>query len=185
MELSYLTPIIRCGRKVMKLIFYLSKFLFFFKYQCYLLQNIFLGQLHTNGDVPTFGSSAESSTGMVLSMSVTLMTKFFMKTSLKGSEKESFAWDQTLQMNASSRQRPLSNWPLHYRIFYLKSIPVVSQPPHLTSAPVTFSFFRKLKNIIKGHHPNIQKSVTNVLKTLFVEDFQHFYQKRENVSIGV
>ena len=38
-------------RKVMSLIFYLPKFLFFFKYQCHLLQNSSLGQLHTHGDV--------------------------------------------------------------------------------------------------------------------------------------
>ena len=49
----------RYGRKVMKLIFYLQKFLSIFKHQCYPLQNSSLGQLHTDGDVvPAFGSSA-------------------------------------------------------------------------------------------------------------------------------
>ena len=50
----------RSVRKVMRLIFYLPKFLFF-KHQCSPLQNSFFGQLHTDGDiVPTFGSSARS-----------------------------------------------------------------------------------------------------------------------------
>ena len=52
-----------------------------------------------------------------------------------------------------------------------KGISVVPQPPpyHLTSAPVTFYFFSKLKNVLKGRHfgtlENIQKSVTDMLKT--------------------
>ena len=36
----------RCGRRVMRLMFYLPKFLFFFKHQCYPLQNSSLGQLN-------------------------------------------------------------------------------------------------------------------------------------------
>ena len=40
--------------------FYLPKFLIIFKHQCYLLENSFLEQLHTDEEVvPTFGSSAE------------------------------------------------------------------------------------------------------------------------------
>ena len=43
----------------MRMIFYLQKFLFFFKQQCYPLQNSSLGQLHNDGDVvSSFGSIA-------------------------------------------------------------------------------------------------------------------------------
>ena len=49
----------RCSRKVMRLIFYLPKFLLYIKHQCYPLQNSSLE--HIDGDVvPTFGSSAGS-----------------------------------------------------------------------------------------------------------------------------
>ena len=40
--------------------FLFTKVFIFFKHQCYPLQNSYLGQLHTEGDVPTFGSSAGS-----------------------------------------------------------------------------------------------------------------------------
>ena len=51
----------KCGRKVMRLIFYLPKFLFIFKHQCYPLQNSSLGQVRTDRNfVPTLGSSAGS-----------------------------------------------------------------------------------------------------------------------------
>ena len=54
-------PFTRCGRKLMKLMFYLPKFFYFFKHRCYPLQNSSLGQLHTNGDIVlTFGSSSGS-----------------------------------------------------------------------------------------------------------------------------
>ena len=56
----YVTTLLFC-LEAMRLIFYLPKFIFFFKHQCYPLQNSSLGQLHTDGDVvPTFGSSAGS-----------------------------------------------------------------------------------------------------------------------------
>ena len=40
--------------------FLFTKVFIFFKDQCYLFQNNFLGRLHTDGDVPTYGSSAVS-----------------------------------------------------------------------------------------------------------------------------
>ena len=53
----------------------------------------------------------------------------------------------------------------------------------LTSAPVTFFLFPKLKNVLKGSNlgtlKTIQKSVTDTLKTIAVEDFQRCYQKWE------
>ena len=66
---------------------------------------------------------------------------------------------------------------------------MVSQPSiHLTSVPVTFSFFlnlKELKNVLKGRHfetlENIQKSVTDMLKTIPVEDFQRCNQKWGNL----
>lgn len=49
----------RCGRKVMRLIFYLPSTWIFFKHQCYSLQSSSLGHLQTDGGVvPTVGSSA-------------------------------------------------------------------------------------------------------------------------------
>ena len=43
--------------------------------------------------------------------------------------------------------------------------------------------FPKLKNVLKGRHfgtiENIQKSVSDMLKTIPVEDFQHCWQKWE------
>ena len=40
--------------------FLFTKVFYFFKHQCYPLQNSSLEQLHTDGDVPTFDSSAGS-----------------------------------------------------------------------------------------------------------------------------
>ena len=60
-------------------------------------------------------------------------------------------------------------------LFISKGIPVVPQPPiHLTWAPVTFYFFLNLKMSTKDiilALENIQKGVTDTLKTILVEDF--------------
>ena len=46
----------------------------------------------------------------------------------------------------------------------------------LTSAPVTFFLFPKLKNVLKGRNfgtlENIKKRVTDMLKTIPVEGYQ-------------
>jgi hypothetical protein len=63
-----------------------------------------------------------------------------------------------------------------------KSIPVVPQP-HCSSdlSPCDFILFPRLKNNLKGHHfgtlVNIQKSVTDELKGIPEEAFQHCYQQ--------
>ena len=115
----------RCGRQVTRLIFYLPKFLFF---QCYPLDNSSLGQLNTDGDIVPV---------LVAALSFTLFWKSLIKMSLKG-RKGSFACNQTLQTNGC----PLSHRPLRHRVFDFKSHSCGSPAPiHLTSAPVTFSFF--------------------------------------------
>ena len=54
-------------------------------------------------------------------------------------------------------------------------------PAPLSQAPLNFFFvFPKLKYVLKGHHfgtlENIQNSVTDMLKTIPVEDFQRCYR---------
>ncbi|GFW71315.1 hypothetical protein TNCV_537331 [Trichonephila clavipes] len=87
-------------------------------------------------------------------------------------------------MDAPSLQRPMSHYPLHNRIFDPQRSPYLSN-----LANGDFSFFLKLKNVLKGRHlgtlENIQKSVTDMLKTIPVEDFQSCYQHGNNVSIVV
>ena len=70
-----------------------------------------------------------------------------------------------------------------------KAIDVVPQPlysPDLTSCD--FFIFTKLKIVLKGRHfgtlENTQKSVTNTLKTILVEDLQSCYQKWEQCLQG-
>jgi transposase len=65
-----------------------------------------------------------------------------------------------------------------------KGIPVVPQPPYSPDlSPCDIFLFPKLKNVLKGRHfgtlENIQKSVTDMLKTIPVEDFQRCYQQWE------
>ena len=60
-----------------------------------------------------------------------------------------------------------------------KSIPVVPQPPY---SPDFSPFdFPRLKNHLKGRHfgtlDNIQKSVTDELKGILAEAFQHCYEQ--------
>jgi len=59
-----------------------------------------------------------------------------------------------------------------------KSIPVVPQLPYsLDISPRDFILFPRFKNYLKGRHfgslDNIQKSVTDELKGLAAEAFQH------------
>jgi len=61
-----------------------------------------------------------------------------------------------------------------------KSIPVVPQPPYSQDlSPCDLFLFSRLKNHLKGRHlgtlDNIQKSVTNELKGITAEAFQHCY----------
>ena len=63
-----------------------------------------------------------------------------------------------------------------------KSIPVVPQPPYsLDLSPCDFFLFPRFKNHLKGCHfgtlDNIQKSVTDELKGIPAEAFQHCYEQ--------
>ena len=63
-----------------------------------------------------------------------------------------------------------------------KSISVVPQPPHLPDlSPCDFFLFTKLKFHLKGRQfgtvDNIQKVVTDQLRVLPHEDFQHCYRE--------
>ena len=65
-----------------------------------------------------------------------------------------------------------------------KGIPVVPQPTYISDLrPCEFFIFPKLKNVLKGRHlgtlENNQKSLTGMMKTIPVEDFQRCYQKWE------
>ena len=71
-----------------------------------------------------------------------------------------------------------------------KGIPVVPQLPYsLDLSPCEFFIFHKLKTVFRGRLfgplDNIQKSVTDMLKTIQVEYFQRCYQIGNNVSIDV
>jgi len=63
-----------------------------------------------------------------------------------------------------------------------KSIPVVSQPPYSPDlSSCDFFLFPHLKNRLKGRHfgtlDNIQQSVTDELKGIPAEAFQHCYEQ--------
>jgi len=63
-----------------------------------------------------------------------------------------------------------------------KGISVVPQPPYSPAlSPCDFFLFPKLKFHLKGRHfgtvDNIQKVVTDQLRALLHEDFQHCYQE--------
>ena len=88
------------------------------------------------------------------------------------------------KMDAPSWQCPMSHCPLHRRIFDPKRHYCGSPAPLLTWVqPLWLFHFPKLKNVLKGRHfgtlENFQKSVTDMLKTIPVEDFQRCYQKWE------
>lgn len=65
-----------------------------------------------------------------------------------------------------------------------KRITVVPQPPYSPDlSPCDFFLFPKLKHVLKGRHfgtlENIQKTVTDQLKAIPIEDFQRCYQEWE------
>ena len=75
-----------------------------------------------------------------------------------------------------TRQSPSMNF------WQKKRIPVVPQPHYLPDlGPCDFFLFLRLKNHLKGHHfvtlDNIQKSVTDELKGIPAEAFQHCYEQ--------
>ena len=67
-----------------------------------------------------------------------------------------------------------------------KNIPVVPQPPYSPDlSPCDFFLFPRLKNYLKGRHfgtlDNIQKSVTDELKGIPAEAFQHCYERKQRL----
>jgi hypothetical protein len=63
--------------------------------------------------------------------------------------------------------------------FWQKNIHVVAQPPYSPDfGPCDFFLFPRLKNHLKVHHfgtvDNVQKSVTDELKGIPAETFQHY-----------
>jgi len=67
---------------------------------------------------------------------------------------------------------------------FKKGISVYQQPPYSPNlSPCDFFLFPKLKFHLKSHHfgivDNIQKVVTDQLRALLHEDFQHCYQEWE------
>jgi hypothetical protein len=63
-----------------------------------------------------------------------------------------------------------------------KNIPVVSQPPYSPDlSPCDSLLFPRFKNYLKGRYfgtlDNIQKSVTDELKGILAETFQHCYEQ--------
>ena len=97
-------------------------------------------------------------------------------------------------MEARVRPGIARTWMLHYdnvpchtavsinEFLAEKSSPVVPQPPYLPNLnPYDFFLFPRLKNQLKGRHfgtlDDIQKSVTDELKGIPAEVFQHCYKK--------
>jgi hypothetical protein len=110
--------------------------------------------------------------------------KLFIRNSLKDSGKEWHVCDKALhalgccttKMPHVTRQSPSMNF------WQEKSIPVVPQPPYLLDlSPCAFFLLPRLKNYLKGCHfgtlDNIQMSVTNKLKGIPAEAFQHCYEQ--------
>ena len=65
-----------------------------------------------------------------------------------------------------------------------KSIPVVPQPSYSPDlSPSDFFLFPRLKKCLKGRHfgtlQNIQKTVTDLLKSIPASEFQHCYEEWE------
>ena len=61
-------------------------------------------------------------------------------------------------------------------------MPVVPQPPYSPDlSPCDFFLLFRLKNLLKGRHVgnlyNIQKNVTDELKGIPAEAFQHYYEQ--------
>jgi hypothetical protein len=143
----------RCGRKVMRLIFYLPT-LFFSNINVILFKTVLLGSYTPMETFPRLVVALEDFNryGLqhvrytlldVCSSRTNCQQSFFIKTSLKGSEKGSFSWDQTLHRNGSSIMTmphvtlpSLSQNVLPQRAFLW----FPSSSTHLTSAPVIFSF---------------------------------------------
>ena len=121
----------------------------------------------------------------LFSMSVRLFRiYFFIKTSLKGSENGSFAWDIADKWMHHHDSTPGHTALSVTEFFISKGIPVVPQPPNSPDlSPCDFFLFHKLKNVLKGHHfgtsKDIQKCVTDMLKTILVDKFQRCNQKWE------
>ena len=87
-------------------------------------------------------------------------------------------------MDVAPRQRPMSHGSLYQWIFDRKKHSCGSSAPYSPDlSPYDFFFFPRLKNHLKGRHfgtlDNIQKIVTDELKGIPAEAFQHCYEQRK------
>jgi len=85
-------------------------------------------------------------------------------------------------LDAAPRQRLMSHSSLHQWIFGRKKHSCGFSAPYLPDlSPFDLFLFPRLKNHLKGHHfgtlDNISKSVTNELKGIAAEAFQHCYEQ--------
>ena len=85
-------------------------------------------------------------------------------------------------LDAAPRQRPMSHGSFHQWIFSRKNIPVVRHSPYSPDlSTCDFILYSWLKNHLKGRHfgtlDNIQKRVTDELKGIPAEAFQHCYEQ--------
>jgi len=113
-----------------------------------------------------------------------LLIKLFIGKSLKDSGKGWHVCDQALHTHGCcttttphvTRQSPSMNfWQEKAFLWFL------SPPYSPDRSPCDFFLFSQLKNHLKGRHfgtlDNIQKSVTNELKGIPAEAFQHCYEQ--------
>ena len=112
-------------------------------------------------------------------LSIKLFIGKYLKDSGKGG---TCATRHCTHLDAAPRQRPISYGSLHQRIFGRKKHSCGSSAPYSPDlSPCDFFLFSWLKNHLKGRHfgtlTNIQKSVTDELKGIPAEAFQHCYEQ--------
>ena len=121
---------------------------------------------------------------MIFSMSVTLLWIFFIKEVLEWLRK------RVIRVRPDIADKWMlyhDNAPCHtalsVAIFDLKRHSCGSPAPSPDLNPCDFLLFSKLKSVLNGRDfvtlENVQKSVTDMLKTTRVEDFQRCHQKWE------
>ena len=112
-----------------------------------------------------------------------LSIKHFIRKSLKDSGKGWHVCDQALNVLGCCTATTLHVTAVSINEFLAeKNIHVVPQPPYSPDvSPCDLFLFPRLKNHLKGRHfgtlDNIQKSVTDELKCIPAEAFQHCYEQ--------
>ena len=157
--------------------FLITKVFIFFKHQCYPLQNSFFEQLHTNKDiVSTFGSSA-GSLQLVWYSACLLQSKktsvFIFLTELPMSKISLVVWWQVMNygfFNMILRPRGKVRRGTLWALLDQRKLEWANRISNQCW------FFWQKANLLKGRHfgtlENIEKSLTDMLKIIPVEDFQ-------------